>query len=79
MPTPAERTLLEVFDLRCQTRREVAEALSLIPAESRYAEAARTLSRHYLDSVHSASALRGVSASSHDLAARARSEHPETA
>lgn len=76
---PAQTTLLAVFDLRCRTRREVAEALSLIPAESRYAAAAQTLSQQYLDALGSALALREVSASSRALAAQVRSELCETA
>lgn len=67
---PNERSL--VFELRCRTRREVAEVLSLIPAGPRPSESARRLRERYLAAVHSADALRGVSEAAHDLAREVR-------
>ncbi|EYB68720.1 hypothetical protein DEIPH_ctg017orf0055 [Deinococcus phoenicis] len=72
MSTSAEHTLLDLFDLRCQARREVAEALSRIPEGSRYAQAGARLSRQYLDSVHSEAALTAIIREAHDLEALVR-------
>ena len=58
-----------LFDLRCRTRREVAEALSLLPAESRHAGQLREGDLAALDS---AASLRGVGAAARDLAWQAR-------
>ncbi|GAA5511501.1 hypothetical protein Dcar01_00212 [Deinococcus carri] len=60
MMLPAERPLPDLFELRCQARREVAEALLRLPEEARTVGEGQRLSEQFLASVHSGAALTEV-------------------
>lgn len=68
MSSRAERALL--FDLRCRTRREVAEALLLCAGAG--SPASGPLLRRYLAALDSAAALEEVRAAAHELTGRGR-------
>ncbi|WP_034385000.1 hypothetical protein [Deinococcus sp. YIM 77859] len=74
----ARRALLDLFKLRCQTRREVAEALVLVAEDTRYWEPAQRLSERYLEALHSAPELQAVAQAARELAEQVRRERANT-
>ena len=76
-PAPTYPTSPVLQALRDRTRRELAEALSLLEPASRHWAAAEVLAGQYLGALHCAAELAEVLTSAQELACRARYERHE--